>query len=173
VSSGIQHRVHHLGHGLGRQLDAVVGAAGRAGAGEQQAQVVVDFGDRADGGARVVAGGLLLDGNGRRQALDQVHVRLFHELQELPRVGRQAFHIAPLAFGVEGVEGQGRLAGAGQAGDDHQLVARQVDVDVLEVVGAGAADADHGVGLAGGNGQLYANSVIFKPAWAVFMSLPA
>ena len=34
------------------------------------------------------------------------------------------------------------LAGAGQAGDDHQLVARDLDVDVLEVVLARAAHDD-------------------------------
>jgi hypothetical protein len=65
----------------------VVGAEGRAGARVEQAQVVVDLGDRADGGARVVAGGLLLDADGRRQALDDVDIGLVHQLQELPRVG--------------------------------------------------------------------------------------
>ena len=108
-----QYRVHHLRDALG--LEGVLGvirAVGRAGAGVQQAQVVVDFGDRADGGARVVAGGLLLDGNGRRQTLDEVHVGLFHQLQKLPRVGRQRLHVAALAFGVQGVERQRAFARA-------------------------------------------------------------
>ena len=35
-----------------------------------------------------------------------VDVRLLHHLQELARVGRQAFHISALAFGVDGVEGE-------------------------------------------------------------------
>src|SRR5690606_2890362 len=48
----------------------------------------------------------------------------------------------PLAFGVDGVEGERRLAGAAEAGDDHELVARQLDVDVLQVVLARAADND-------------------------------
>ena len=84
-----EHVVHHLRHRLRGERDAVLGAVRLADAGEEQPQVVVDFGDRADGGARVVAGRLLLDGDGGRQALDQVHVRLFHELQELPRVRRE------------------------------------------------------------------------------------
>ena len=41
-------------------------AVGCAGAGEEQTQVIVDLGHGADGGARVVAGGLLFDGNRRR-----------------------------------------------------------------------------------------------------------
>ena len=83
--------------------------------------------------------GFLLDGDGGRQALDQIHIRLFHQLQKLARVGGERFHIAPLPFGIQGVEGERGFAGAGQAGDDHQLVARQVEADVLQVVRAGAA----------------------------------
>ena len=146
-----QHRIDHLADALRLQRQVVVGAEGRAGAGVEQAQVVVDLGDGADGGARVVAGGLLLDADGRRQALDHVDVGLVHQLQELPRVGRQALDVAPLAFGIQRVEGQAGLARARQPGDDHQRLARDVQVDVLQVVGARAADADGGcVGRQGG-----------------------
>jgi ribosomal protein L21 len=73
----------------------------------------------------------------------------FSITQELPRVGRQRLDVAALALGVDGVEGQRRLARAGQAGDHDQLVARQVEIDVLQVVGARTADADgvHGIKL--------------------------
>ena len=94
------------------QRQVVVGAIGRAGAREQQPQVVVDLGHRADGRARVVAGGLLLDGDRRRQALDQVDVGLLHQLQELARVGGERLDVAPLALGVEGVEGERGLSRA-------------------------------------------------------------
>ena len=56
-----QRVVDHLRHGLRLQRQVVVGAIRRADARVQQAQVVVDFGDRADRRARVVAGRLLLD----------------------------------------------------------------------------------------------------------------
>ena len=49
-----QHVVDHLADRLRFQRVAVVRAAGAADAGVQQAQVVVDLGDRADGRARVV-----------------------------------------------------------------------------------------------------------------------
>jgi hypothetical protein len=114
--------------------------------GEQETEVVVDLRDRADRGARVRAGGLLLDGNGRRQALDQVDIRLLHLLEELPGVCGQRFDIPPLPFGIDGIEGQRRLARAGQPGDDDQPVARQIDIDVLQVVNAGAPHRDPVVG---------------------------
>jgi hypothetical protein len=88
-SGSLQHLVDHLAHGLGGKIHAVVRAARDAGARVQQAQVVVDLRDRADGRARVVRRRLLLDRDRRRQPLDGVHVRLLHHRQELPRVGRQ------------------------------------------------------------------------------------
>src|SRR5471030_2513096 len=66
----------------------------------------------------------------------------FHLPQELASVGRQRFDVAPLALGIDGVEGKRRLAAARQPGDDHQLVARKHEVDVLEVVLPRTADLD-------------------------------
>ena len=63
-------------------------------------------------------------------------------MEELPGVDRQALDVLPLPFGIEGVEGQGTLARAAGAGDHHEAVAGDVEVDVLEVVRAGAANAD-------------------------------
>ena len=94
----------------------------------------MDFGHRADGRARVLRGRLLLDGDRRRQAVDLVDVRLLHHLQELARVSRQRLDVAALALGVDRVEGERRFARARQAGEDHQLVARNRQVDVLEIV---------------------------------------
>ena len=105
-------------------------------------QVVVDLGDRADGAPRRVARVLLLDGDGRREALDVVHLRLLHLADELPGVGAEALDVAPLALGVDRVHGQRGLARAARAAADGQLVAGDVDVDVLEVVLPGAADLD-------------------------------
>ena len=48
------HRVHHLGHGLGFQCDAMSGASRIPNPGKQKPQVVVDFGDGAHGGTGVV-----------------------------------------------------------------------------------------------------------------------
>jgi hypothetical protein len=89
----------------------------------------------------IAAGGLLLDRDRRRQALDQVDVGLAHQLQELARIGRQALDVAPLALGVDGVERQARLARAGEPGQHHELAARDVHADVLQIVLARAAHA--------------------------------
>jgi hypothetical protein len=64
--------------------------------GEEQPEVVVDLGDRADRRPRVGPGRLLLDRDGRRQAVDEIDVRLLHLLEELAGVGRQRLDVAPL-----------------------------------------------------------------------------
>ena len=111
----------------------------------EQAQVVVDLGHRPDRRARVPRGGLLVDRDRRARALDRVDVRLLHQAQELAGVGGERLDVAPLALGVDRVEGKARLAGPGEAGHHDQRVARQLEVDVLEVVLARPAD-DYALG---------------------------
>ena len=155
-----QDGVDDLLHGLAGDGVAALGAVGPADAGEEQAQVVVDFGHGADGGAGVVGDALLVDGDGGREALDVVHVGLVHAAEELAGVGGKGLDITALALGVDGVEGQAALAGTGDAGDNDELIPRDRDVDILEVVLASALDVDrflgHGV-------PSYIR--IVKPAW--------
>src|SRR6185312_7906405 len=93
----------------------------------QQPQVVVDLCDRADRGARVAARGLLVDGDRRGQAVDEVDVGLVHLAQELPGIRGQRLDVPALAFGEDRVKGQAGLTGPGQPGEDDQRVARQVE----------------------------------------------
>src|SRR5450432_1212877 len=69
-------------------------------------------------------------------------IGFFHDRKELAGIRRQRFDVAALAFGVDRVERERGLARAGQAGNHDQAVARQLQIDVFEVVRAGTADAD-------------------------------
>ena len=109
---------------------------------EKQVQIAGDIGHGADGRARVAADRLLLDGDHGRQAEDEIHVRLGDLGDEPLRVARQRLHVPPLPLGVEGVERQARLARAGEPCDDDELVARDLDRDVLEVVHARSLHGD-------------------------------
>ena len=126
-------------HGVGdlRRALALHGLAARravrsAGARVEQAQVVVDLGDGADGRARIVAGGLLLDRDGGRQPLDRVDVRFLHQAQELARVRGQRLDVPALPLRVNRVEGEGRLPGTRESGDDGESVPRDRYVDISE-----------------------------------------
>ena len=131
---------------LGRDRLAALRAVSLADAGEQHAQVVVDLGDRADGRTRVAAGRFLRDRDRGAQAADVVDVRLGHLAEELAGEAGQALDVPPLPFGVERVERQRALARAADAGQADQLVARQDEIDVPQVVLAGAFDDDIGSG---------------------------
>ncbi len=127
---------------LAHDRPAADGAVGLAHPRPQQAQVVVDLGDRPDRRARVARGRLLVDRDRRREPLDRVDVGLVHLPQELPGVRRQRLHVAPLALGVDRVERQARLARSREAGYHHQRVPRQRQRDVLQVVLARSRDDD-------------------------------
>src|SRR5206468_3838343 len=86
-------------------------------------------------------------------SLDRVHLGLLHLLEELPGVRRQRLHVTPLTLGIDGVGGERRFAGAREPGDHDELIARDLEIDVLEIVLAGPSDDDpivsHGASLYG------------------------
>jgi hypothetical protein len=136
------HPVDHLRHRLAFDRQAGGGRVGHAHARPEQPHVVVNLGDCADRGARIARGGLLFDRDGGREAVDLVDVRFLHHLEELPRIGGKRFHVAALSLGVDGIEGERGFARARQPGEHHEPVARDFEVDVLEIVLARAADRD-------------------------------
>jgi len=133
---------HDLVDGVVADDPSAVEAGDRAAARVEQAEVVVDLGGGGDGGARVPGLVFLLDGDGGGEAVHVVDVGFFDALEELAGVGGERLDVAALALGVDGVEGERGFAGAGDAGDNGEGVVRDVDVDRLEVVGAGSADGD-------------------------------
>ena len=127
----IENAVHDLVNALLADLPSALGAVGHAHPRPEQTQVVVDLRHRTDGGAGISGGGLLVDGDGRGQAVNIVHVGLVHLAQEHAGIGAQAFHIAALSLGIDGIEGQGGFSAAGEARDDHQLIPWDLQIDVL------------------------------------------
>ena len=132
--------------GLPSDRRAAVRTVRMTDAGVEQAEVVVDLGDRADGRTWVARRRLLVDRDRGREALDEVDVRLVHLPEELARVRGQRLDVAALPFGVDGVEREARLARPGEPGEDRQAVTGDLEVDVLEVVLPRSAHDDAGVG---------------------------
>ena len=124
---------------LGDDLVAA-GAVKDADLGEQQLQVVVQLGhgaDRRPGGLHRAG---LVDGDGGRDVLDGVDVRLLHAIEKLPGVRREALDVPALTFRVEDVEGDGGLARPADAGHHRQRVEGDLEIEVLEIILLGAAD---------------------------------
>ena len=103
----------------------------------ENAEVVINFGEGRHRRARALARTLLVDSDGRRQARNGIDAPVVGAAQEATGIRAQRFHKAALAFAKERMEREARLAGARNARHHSQLVARNRDVDVLEVVLAG------------------------------------
>lgn len=71
-----------------------------------------------------------------------IHIRFVHHRQKLPCVRGQGLDVSSLTFSVKGVKGQRRLAGAGQTGDDYQLVSGNGQIHILQIVGPGTPNSD-------------------------------
>ena len=149
--SGCRLELHELVgdllHRLALDLLAADRAVRHADARPEQAHVVVDLGDRADRRARVAVRRLLVDRDGGAQALDEVDVGAVDLAEELARVGGQRLDVAALALGEDRVEREARLARPGEPGEDDERITRDLEVDVLQVVDPGAADAERGGNL--------------------------
>src|SRR5437667_4186250 len=100
----------------------------------EQFQIIVDLSHGADSRTGALDGVGLLDGDRRGNAANVVHARFVHAVEELPHVGAERLDVTTLAFGVNGLERQARLAAATGAGDDCQLSQRKIEIDTFKVV---------------------------------------
>ena len=134
----LQNAVYDLVNGLLTDLLAAHGTMGNTHTGVEEAKIVVDLGDRAHGGAGVLGGGLLVNGDGRGQSLDEIHVGLVHLTQKHAGVGGQGLHESAVSLGVDGIKGQRGFTRSRKSRHDHQLVAGDGDVHILQIMHAGA-----------------------------------
>ena len=104
-----------------------------------QAQGVEDLRRGAEGGAHAGDGRALVEGQGRGHVLDGVDVGAGGLGQAAARVGGQGLQVAARALGVEDAEREGGLARPGDAGHRDDPAQGDGDVEVAQVVDAGAA----------------------------------
>ena len=98
----------------------------------EQAQEVPDLGGRRDRALPPAARQPLLDRDGGRDAVDRVDLGPARRLDDRAGVGVERLEVAALALVEQDVEGERRLARAGDAGDDAELAARDRYVDRLQ-----------------------------------------
>ena len=135
--------INHLIDGLRPNRAITLRAVGLPGPAIEKAQIVLNFGDRAHRGAGVMARGFLINRDGGRQALDGINIGLINLAQKLTRISRETLDIAALAFSKDRVERERTLAATAHPREHHHLVARDGDINVLEVVLTRTPNADH------------------------------
>ena len=110
---------------------------------KEHPQIIIDFSRGRDGRSGIRARTTLLDRDRRRKALDKINIRLLHLIEKLPRVCRETFHIAALAFSIERIKSERRFPGATQSGNDNQFLPGNLQVEVLQIVLACTTDLDN------------------------------
>ncbi len=109
---------------------------------EEKFDIISQFRHGSHGGAGCLDGVFPVDGNGRGDSQNGIHLGPVHPIHELPGVGRKCLHIPPLSFGVQGVESQGRFPRSADTGDDRDPVQVDIQVEIFQVVLSGAANGD-------------------------------
>ena len=109
---------------------------------EQNSKVVVDFRHCTDRGSRSGPDGFLFDGNGRTEPMNTVDPGTRHLTQKLSRIRRQTLHVAPLTFRVQRIHRQRRLAAATGPAKDTHFTARNIQIDLLQIVLSGPIDVN-------------------------------
>ena len=110
--------------------------------GEPDFEEIRELSHRAHRGAGGLYGVRLLNGDGWPDVFDGVDFGFVEELEELARVSGKRLDVAALALGVEGVEDEGRFAGATEAGDRDVAAQRDIEIEALKIVLADAAETD-------------------------------
>ena len=88
----------------------------------------------------------LVNGDSRGHALYLVDRWFVHTVQKLARVRGKGFHITALAFGIQRVKHQAGLAGAAGASHHRQFAGADIQIQILQIVLARAANADGSLG---------------------------
>ena len=99
--------------------------------GVKQSQVMVNFRHRGDGRLLPALAQPLLNRHRGRNAGEEIDVGARHDLKKLARVGGKTIDVTPLPLGVDDVKRQRRLSRAAQAGNDHESIARNIQVDIF------------------------------------------
>ena len=122
--------------------DLAVGTSGLAAVGHEEADVVGKLGGGRDRGPSVLDRVFLLDRDRRQDAFDFVDVRTIDPFEELPDIGRHRLHEPSLPLGIEGVECERGLSRTRRARQHRELALRDIDRNVLEIVGPRPSNRD-------------------------------
>ena len=74
------------------------------------------------------------DGDGWRDPVNAIRDRFLKLIKELSGVRRKTLDVSPLAFCIQGVQGQARLTTTAQTTYGNKLTVPQIQIDILEVM---------------------------------------
>ena len=89
------------------------------------------------------AAGALFNSDRRRNTANGIHIRARCGLHKLSRVGIERLKITPLAFTKHNIKGHRTFAAATDTGNHGELITRDGDIDVFQIVLTGVVYLNH------------------------------
>ena len=108
-----------------------VGAAVAGQAGVHEPQAIQELRPGAEGGADAGDAGALVEGQGGGNIKHLVYMGLRGLGHPPPGVGGQGLQIPPGTLGVQNAQGQRGFPGAGHSGNRHDLIQRDIHIDIF------------------------------------------
>ncbi len=103
--------------------------------GEQEPIKIINLSDCPNSGAWVVRHGLLMDGDSWGKSSDLTNTSCLRDIwYDHAGIRREWFQISLLSLSIEGIEGKGGLSRSWDPRDDCELIFRDRDSDVFEIV---------------------------------------
>ncbi len=102
-----QQRIDHILNGLGANRLTAFRTMGLTGTGKEQPQVVINFRYRANGGAGILTGCFLLNGNSRLLSHKQIDMGFINLSNKVAGLVIKRLYVTALSFGIQGVKGKG------------------------------------------------------------------
>jgi len=111
----------------------------------EQAEVIIDFGERTDSASGIGSATALVNSNGRLQAGDAIYIGSVELPEKLPGMKRERLDVLPLSFSEDGIESERTFPAAARTGNDDELIPRDFQRQIFEVVRPRPFNADvHG-----------------------------
>ena len=126
--------IYHLIHSLFSDLASAFWTVGDPYSRIEQTEIIINLRHSPHCGPWIVVCRLLIDRDRRGKSFDAFHIRLFHLPQELPRIGRQGFHISPLPLCVDRIKRKRRFSRTAQPRQDHKFIPRDIHIYIFKVV---------------------------------------
>ena len=97
----------------------------------KKTHIIINLRYSSDCGSGIPIGRLLVNGNGRRKSFYELHIRFLHLSKELPCVRRKGLHVPTLSLGVDCIKSKRRLSRTRKAGQNHQRISWNIEINML------------------------------------------
>ncbi len=126
-----ENRIDYLRRMLACNLLAAYPAVRLAYTGKKKSEIIVNFSGSRHRRTGIAAGASLLNCDSWGQTGNIGNRWFLHLFEKLTGVGAERLDIFPPAFGVNRIERERAFAGAADAGDYHQLIAGNIQVNIF------------------------------------------